>query len=138
MNIAFSYQIVRFVFALAALTVAGSAASQPSAPEKEHGITRARIANLDLSPEIEGMSGRFLRQNRATIEPGGASTLHDHVDLPEIIYVLSGTLTDYQGGDAKEYGPGSTLAAGRNTRHWFMNRGKEAVVLIATFISRPQ
>ena len=62
--------------------------------------------------------------------------LHDHIDLPEIIYVLSGRLTDYQGGEAKEYGPGDSFAVGKDVRHWFMNRGKEPAILIATFITR--
>ena len=91
---------------------------------------------LDLSEEIKDLdSSRYLFLSfLVTIEPGGVSTLHDHVNRPEHTYIISGTLTDYpKDGDAKEYGPGSNLVVPSDTVHWFANRGKEPVVLIATF-----
>ena len=84
------------------------------------------------------MSGRVLKQHRTTIEPGGAIPLHDHNDRPEIIFVFAGRLTDHQGGESREYGPGESYAVGKNTRHWLENKGTEPAVFVATsIIKRP-
>jgi quercetin dioxygenase-like cupin family protein len=120
--------------ALGILMISEWAASQSGPPDKAKGVTRKELAVIDLATEIEGMAGRALRQHRTTIDAGGAIPLHDHVDRPEILFVFSGRLTDHQGAESKEYGPGESFTVGRNTKHWLENRGLEPATFIATSI----
>ena len=110
------------------------ALSQSGPPEKARGVSRNELAAIDLGNEIDGMSGRVLRQHRTTIDPGGAIPLHDHVDRPEILFVFAGRLTDLQGTESKEYGVGESFTVGKATRHWLENRGSEPATFIATSI----
>jgi len=120
--------------AMGLLTWASWASSQSGPPEKARGVSRTELASIDLALEIEGMSGRVLRQHRTTIDPGGAIPLHDHIDRPEILFVFAGHLTDHQGTESKEYGAGESFTVGKNTRHWLENRGTEPATFIATSI----
>ena len=108
---------------------------QSEPPDKPRGVSRKDLS-ISLAGEIDGMSGRVLKQHRTTIEPGGAIPLHDHVDRPEIIFVFAGRLVDHQGADSKEYAPGESYAVGKSTRHWLENKGSEPAVFIATSIVR--
>jgi mannose-6-phosphate isomerase-like protein (cupin superfamily) len=120
--------------ALAALTLSDRVTSQSVPPEKDRGVGRKELAVIDLASEIDGMTGRVLRQHRTTLEPGGAIRLHDHVDRPEILFVVTGRLTDHQGSESRDYGPGESYAVGKNNRHWLENRGTEPATFIGTSI----
>lgn len=94
------------------------------------GITVKLLATVDLGPEIEGMAGRRLRMRMVTFEPGGVfGPIHDHKDRPGTVNILQGTITDYRGGIAKDYGPGVGWPEDRNTRHWLENRGTMRIPL---------
>ena len=119
---------------VALLIGAGWAMGQSEPPDKARGVSRKDLTSISLAGEIDGMSGRVLKQHRTTIEPGGAIPLHDHVDRPEIIFVFAGRLVDHQGSDSKEYSAGESYAVGKSTRHWLENKGAEPAVFIATSI----
>jgi quercetin dioxygenase-like cupin family protein len=121
---------IAFVF------VAGWAIGQSGPPDKWRGFAPKPTATINLATEIEGMSGRYLRQVLTTVEPGGASPLHDHIDQPEIIYILKGRFTEHRDGESKEYGPGEAIKGTKDTRHWVENKGSEQVVLIVTMIAK--
>ena len=116
------------------LSLITAAIGQPAPPDQARGVSRSELASINLGDEIEAFAGRTLRQHRTTIEPGGAITMHDHVDRPEIIFVFAGRLTDHQASGSKEYGPGQSYTVGKNTRHWLENTGKEPAVFIATTV----
>ena len=122
--------------ALIVLAVSSPAKGQSTPPEKDTGIVRTQVAIIDLGPEIDGLTGRVLRQNRAIVSPGGATALHDHIERPEIIFVVAGRLIDHQGTVSREYGPGESYTVGKGVSHWLENRGTEPVTLIATFIAK--
>src|SRR5215470_14078090 len=54
---------------------------------------------------------------------------------PEMVYVLSGKIIDHRGDAAKEYGPGDTFTADRNTMHWMENKGTVPAVMLVTGIA---
>jgi quercetin dioxygenase-like cupin family protein len=111
---------------------------QPATPETR-GVTSELLATIDLGAEIEGMEGRQLRMRMVTIEPGGVfGPLHDHVDRPGLVYILQGTITDFRGGVATEYGPGLGWPEDRDTLHWLENRGSVPAVEISVDIVRQE
>jgi quercetin dioxygenase-like cupin family protein len=112
----------------------GVASGQSSPPEKAKGISSKPISTINLGEEIEAVQGRVLRAVLVTVEPGGGNPLHNHVDRPEIIYVLKGRLTDHRGDQSKDYGPGEAITSGKSTTHWIENRGSEPVSFIGVSI----
>jgi quercetin dioxygenase-like cupin family protein len=103
------------------------------------GITVELLAALDLGPEIEGMAGRQLRIRLVTFEPGGIfGPVHDHRDMPGMVYILQGTITDHRNGVARDYGPGLGWPEDRRTTHWLENRGTIPAVEISVDIVRQQ
>src|SRR5439155_672936 len=61
-----------------------------------------------------------------------------HKDRPEVVYILSGKIIDHQGNIAKEYGPGESFTAGKDTTHWMENKGTVPAVLIVSTIARKE
>jgi quercetin dioxygenase-like cupin family protein len=111
-------------------------ASKQAAPETK-GVSVKLLGTVDLGPEIEGMAGRQLRMRMVTFEPGGVfGPLHDHVDRPGMVYILSGTITDFRNGVVKEYGPGLGWPEDKETLHWLENRGTTPAVEISVDIVR--
>ncbi len=93
------------------------------------------LIGLDLAPEMESVQGRSLCMQLTTYEPGASNTEHSHKDRPEVVYVLSGKIIDHRGDAAKEYGPGDTFTADRNTTHWMENKGTVPAVMLVTGIA---
>jgi quercetin dioxygenase-like cupin family protein len=96
------------------------------------GVTVQLIGMVALGPEIEGMTGRYLRMRLVTMAPGAVfGPLHDHKDRPGIVYILHGTITDHRNGTDTDYGPGLGWPEDRNTLHWLENRGTVPAVEIS-------
>ncbi|MCL4799205.1 MAG: cupin domain-containing protein [Burkholderiales bacterium] len=123
------------VGALLVATVAQPGAQQP-APARAQGMTAIRLGAIDLGAEIDGMEGRLFRMSLVTIAPGGGTALHDHVDRPEIVYVLRGRITEHAGGVTREYGHGEAFTATRRTSHRLENRGDGPATYVAAVIVR--
>lgn len=125
---------------LAALTT-GVATGQPGprqAPAENRGLRYEALPSLDLTGQIEGMAGRQFRMRRLTVEPGGATALHDHRDRPAILYILEGVLTEHrEGGDTREHRAGQAVTEPIDTRHWVENRGSVPAVLVSVDLYRP-
>src|SRR5437868_13303980 len=118
------------ILALAALTVA--TAQTPRGPNSKPLVT------VDLASEIDSVQGRILRMQQTTYEPGASNTAHSHKDRPEVVYVLSGKVIEHRGDVAKEYGPGDTFSADKNTTHWMENKGTVPAVMLVTGIARKE
>jgi quercetin dioxygenase-like cupin family protein len=115
---------------IAALTAA--TAQTPRGPDSKPLVT------IDLAPEIDSVQGRILRMQQTTYAPGASNTAHSHKDRPEVVYVLSGKIIDHQGSVAKEYGPGESFTAGKDTTHWMENKGTVPAVLIVSTIAKKE
>jgi quercetin dioxygenase-like cupin family protein len=99
------------------------------------GISVKVLSTVDLGPEIEGMAGRQLRTRMVTFEPGAVfGPIHDHIDRPGTVYILSGTITDHRNGVATDYGPGVGWPEDKDTLHWLENKGTVPAVEISVDI----
>ena len=132
----------RFKAAAIALMVcaASSALAQRPAPQRlapGEAPKGSPAAVVDLAAEFPQMKGYELVETVNTVPPGTGRALHSHVSAPEIVRVLSGTLTDARNGAAPiAYGPGSTLVNAAGTSHMWANLGTEPVVFLAVAIRR--
>jgi len=123
-----------FVPVLVALVAPVSA----QAPTQTKGLTEKPLANVDSGPEIEVMAGRQLRMRLITIEPGGATAIHNHKDRPGTVYILQGQITDHRNDVATEYGPGVGWSEDNASTHWIQNAGTmPAVEISADIVKKP-
>jgi quercetin dioxygenase-like cupin family protein len=106
--------------------------TQPSDADYE-GLTDTVIASIDLGQHI-GVHGRLFRLRRLEIAPGGVVAWHNHESRPGIVYVLSGSITEYRSTCAVpiEHKAGDVAPEEKATSHWWRNNTKEPVVLLAT------
>ena len=98
----------RTILCLSAIATCGLAAylalaplgvsAQQAAPTANKDVSIPRSMILELAGEIEGMQGRQMRLRFVRFEPGGHTGIHSHKDRPEGVYVIQGTLTNYQDG----------------------------------------
>ena len=114
------------------LAFVGQGAAQ--APQAKRPVAKPLIG-LELAPEIDSVQGRSMCMQLTTYEPGASNTEHSHKDRPEVVYVFLGKIIDHRGDVAKEYGPGDTFTADRNTVHWMENKGTVPAVMMVTGIA---
>lgn len=98
-------------------------------------VTDNVLASIDLSKEHIAAADHLFRMRRLEIQPGGIVPFHSHAERPALIYVVQGEILEYadickdpivhKAGDV-------SVDAGRS--HWWMNKGKEKVVLISADI----
>jgi quercetin dioxygenase-like cupin family protein len=119
------------------MLAASVTAASAQAPEPKGPVAKP-LLKLDLAPEIDSVQGRELRMQLTTYEPGASNKPHSHKDRPEVAYVLSGKIIDHRGDVAKEYGPGDSFTADRNTMHWMENKGTVPAVMLVTGIARQE
>jgi len=110
---------------------------QAQAPDRKGPVAKP-LLNLDLAPEMDSVQGRVMRMQLTTYEPGAGNTPHSHKDRPEVVYILSGKIIEHRGDVTKEYGPGDTFTADRNTNHWMENKGTVPAVMLVTGIAKKE
>jgi quercetin dioxygenase-like cupin family protein len=116
---------------------AGIAVGQ-SAPTENKGVKASPPTAIGLEGQIEGLEGRQLRLRVITIEPGGIAGVHSHKGRPAVAYIVQGTLTEHrEGAEAKDHGPGDTIAEDKDTVHWAENKGTEPTVVVAVDVFKP-
>ena len=118
------------------LALSATAALAQQAPAGPRGFNVKELGTIDLGQEIAGMDGRVLRMSFVTVEPGGTMPAHPHADRPEIIYVVSGTLTETRNGKVIEYGPGGVLVMTKDITHALENKTAAPVTYIAAPIAK--
>jgi quercetin dioxygenase-like cupin family protein len=118
--------------------ILNTASAQQAANPRAKGPNSKPLVSVDLASEIENVQGRVLRMQLTTYEPGASNTPHSHKDRPEVVYVLSGTIIDHRGDVAKEYGPGESFTAGKDTTHWMENKASVPAVLVVSTIAKKE
>jgi quercetin dioxygenase-like cupin family protein len=118
-------------------TMTGIAFSQGLGPSDAKGTSTKALGSIDLSTEIEGVSGRHLRARLVTIEPGGHVAAHSHKDRPAMEYVVQGNVVEVRNGVEIQHGPGEMVMATREVSHWWENRGTTPVVLLPVDVFKP-
>jgi polar amino acid transport system substrate-binding protein len=97
----------------------------------------ALTAEVDLGPEFAAMPGYVMTQTLSTVPPGTGRAPHSHADFPEVVRILSGTLTEFRDGEPpRPHGPGETLVNAGGIRHGWVNLGSDPVVYLATAIRK--
>lgn len=98
-------------------------------------VTDTVLAAIDLSQEHIAAADHQFRMRRLEIQPGGIVPFHSHAERPALIYVVQGEITEFASicADPILHKAGDvSVDAGRS--HWWMNTGKEKVVLISSDI----
>jgi quercetin dioxygenase-like cupin family protein len=128
------------IICAAAAAVSAAAQTPPKTLAPVEAVTAKPDVTVDLGPEFPQdamMKGYVFTQTVNTIQPGQGRALHSHAGAPEIVRIISGTLTEaHDGSPAKPYGPGSTLINAGGRSHVWANLGSEPVVFVATSIHK--
>ena len=96
-------------------------------------VTDEVLRSIDLEKESVAVKGRLFRLRRLEIKPGGVVPWHSHGIRPALIYIVSGTVTEYASTCAVPivHKGGEASSEARGTSHWWRNTGQETAVLIA-------
>jgi mannose-6-phosphate isomerase-like protein (cupin superfamily) len=125
------------LFIVAISAFATVAFAQMTGPSDSDRVTTKTVGSIDLSTEIDGLSGRHLRARLATIEPGGHIAMHTHKDRPTMEFVVQGNVIEIRNGVEIPHGPGEMVVADKSVSHWWENRGTVPVVLLPVDIYKP-
>jgi quercetin dioxygenase-like cupin family protein len=98
------------------------------------------LAAVDLSREKLALQNRELRLRKLVVQPGGIVPWHSHGDRPAIIYIVSGSITEYASTCAVpiEHKAGDVTPERQSTSHWWRNNGKVPAVLLSADILHQQ
>ena len=109
-------------------------------PAKAKDVTDTVLNRIDLVNEPVMLKDHALRLRRLVIKPGGIVPWHSHTDRPAIIYIISGTITEYRSTCATPivHKAGEATAEVKNTAHWWKNTGKTVVKLLSSDVFHDQ
>ena len=100
-------------------------------------VAETLLGQIDLSKEKVAVDGHHLRMRRLDIKPGGEVAWHSHEERPALIYVVSGSVTEYSSACSVpiEHKAGELSIEQGGLSHWWKNNGKENTVLISADIA---
>lgn len=106
---------------------------QKPGPAAHKGVTDKILSMIPLAQEKVGLKEHSLRLRRLVIQPGGIVAWHDHGDRPAIIYIVSGTISEYSSHCAVPivHRAGESTAESGGLMHWWQNHSKRPVVLLS-------
>jgi len=101
-------------------------------------VAEKLLGQIDLSKEKVAVAGHHFRMRRLDIKPGGEVAWHSHADRPALIYVVSGSVTEYSSHCTVpiEHKTGDLSVEQGGLSHWWKNNTKEPVVLISADIAK--
>jgi len=97
------------------------------------GVTDAVLSSIDLAHSPLKVNDRLFRLRRLVIEPGGIVPLHNHGDRPALIYVISGSIYEYNSKCTVPilHSAGEVAQESIGLIHWWKNTSNVPTVLIA-------
>lgn len=100
-------------------------------------VSEKLLGAIDLANEKVAVAGHHFRMRRLDIKPGGEVAWHSHEDRPALIYVVSGSITEYSShcGVPIVHDQGDLSVEQGGLAHWWKNTGKAPVVLISADIA---
>ena len=106
---------------------------QKTGATKPKDVTDNVLTRIDLVNEPVMLKDHALRLRRLVVQPGGIVPWHTHTDRPAIIYIISGTITEYRSTCRTPivHKAGQSTAEVKGTSHWWKNTGKKTVVLLS-------
>lgn len=106
---------------------------QAPGPMKHTAVTDKVLSMIPLAEEKVALKEHALRLRRLVVQPGGIVAWHSHADRPAIIYIVSGSITEYSTKCSvpivHRAGETSTEAAGLS--HWWKNHTRRPAVLLS-------
>lgn len=101
-------------------------------------VTEKLLGQVDLSNEKVAVPGHHLRMRRLDIKPGGEVAWHSHAERPALIYVVSGSITEYSSRCLVPivHKTGELSVEQGGLSHWWKNTSKKPVVLISADIAQ--
>jgi len=105
----------------------------PPGTQGAKGVTDTTLTSVDLAAEPAAIQGRALRLRRLVIQPGGIVPFHSHANRPAIIYVESGTVTEYATTCSVPivHRAGESTPEKNPTSHWWKNTGRKPAILFS-------
>ncbi len=96
------------------------------------------LGQIDLAKEKVAVTGHHLRMRRLEIKPGGEVAWHSHTERPALIYVVTGTITEYSSHCSVpiEHNEGELSVEQGGLSHWWKNTSKTPVVLLSADIAQ--
>jgi len=117
------------------MTMAGIAAGMVLmlATAASAGVTDNVLTSIDLAKEAVKLNDRMFRLRRLEVQPGGVVPMHSHGDRPALIYIVSGTITEYSSNCTVPvvHKAGEAAMESVGLTHWWKNTGSEVSVLIS-------
>src|SRR5262245_16920502 len=91
------------------------------------GVTDTVIGSVDVAQEPAAIKDRLFRLRKLVVQPGGVVPWHSHDNRPAIIYIVSGTITEYASTCAVPlvHKAGDVALETHVLAHWWKNTGKE-------------
>lgn len=101
-------------------------------------VAEKLLGQIDLSKEKIAVAGHHLRMRRLDIKPGGEVAWHSHGERPALIYVVSGSITEYSSHCAVPivHKTGELSVEQGGLSHWWKNTSGKPVVLISADIAQ--
>lgn len=106
---------------------------QPPGPAAHAGVTDKVLTMIPLGNEKVSLPEHSLRLRRLVVRPGGIVAWHSHSDRPAIIYVVSGSITEYSSHCAVPivHRAGETSTESKGLSHWWKNHTRQPVILLS-------
>lgn len=100
-------------------------------------VAEKLLGQIDLSKEKVAVAGHHLRMRQLDIKPGGEVAWHSHAERPALIYVVSGTITEYASTCSVPivHTAGELSIEQGGLSHWWKNTSDKPVVLISSDIA---
>ena len=97
------------------------------------GVEEKLLGSIDLAKEKVAIPGRLFRMRRLVIQPGGEVAWHSHDDRPALIYVVTGTITEYSSHciDPIVHKEGDLSLEQAGLSHWWKNTSNGVVTLLS-------
>ncbi len=100
-------------------------------------VSEKLLGEIDLSKEKVAVAGHNFRMRRLDIKPGGEVAWHSHESRPALIYVVSGSITEYSSHCAVPivHNAGDLSIEQGGLSHWWKNTSNGPTVLISADIA---
>lgn len=100
-------------------------------------VSETLLGAIDLSKEKVAVAGHHFRMRRLEVKPGGEVAWHSHADRPALIYVVSGSITEYSSTCAVPivHKTGDLSIEQGGLAHWWKNTTKSTAVLVSADIA---
>lgn len=122
---------------LLATVICISSNAQSIGPSDNKNVTSMTLISMNLAGEIPDGIGYQLRARAVTIEAGGHTAAHTHLNRPTLEYVQQGNVIEIRNGVEIPHAAGEIVAAGNGVSHYWENRGTVPVVLMPIDVFKP-